>query len=143
MVTIVPWGADSKAAWSELLRLSTHLPSGWTLIGAQMVALHGFEHQKSVLRYSLDLDILVNVRLLQDGTQKVSQVLSDNGFSLTVITTDGRGHRFANRHVVIDVLAPDGIGPRTSTITIPPARTILVPGGTQALERTEWVDVSL
>ncbi len=143
MVTIIPWSEDARDAWKELLRLSTIIPPGWTLIGAQMVALHGFEYTRSVPRYSLDLDILVNVRLLQDGTQKVSQILIDNGFTMTEITTDGRGHRFAIGSVVIDVLAPDGLGPRTSTATIPPARTVLVPGGTQALERTELVEVTM
>lgn len=51
------------------------------------------------------------------------------------------GHRFSNGIVSIDVLAPDGIGERASLTTITPARTIRVPAGTQALRRTEMVDV--
>ena len=43
--------------------------------------------------------------------------------------------------VSIDVLAPDGLGSRTDLTTTPPGRTIQVPGGTQALDRTELLPV--
>jgi hypothetical protein len=43
----------------------------------------------------------------------------------------------------VDVLAPDGVGPRARLATIPPAQTVMVPGGTKALARTRRVDVRL
>lgn len=43
--------------------------------------------------------------------------------------------------MVIDVLAPDHVGERASLVTSPPGRTLEVPGGTQALQRTELVGV--
>lgn len=42
---------------------------------------------------------------------------------------------------MIDVLAPEGLGERADLTTSPPGRTIEVPGGTQALNRTEHVRV--
>jgi hypothetical protein len=39
------------------------------------------------------------------------------------------------------VLAPEGLGPRADLTTEPPGRTIEVPGGTQALRRTEIVSI--
>jgi hypothetical protein len=45
--------------------------------------------------------------------------------------------------VEIDVLAPDGLNDRARRITIPPVHTVEVPGGTQALRRSERVDVRL
>lgn len=44
---------------------------------------------------------------------------------------------------VVDILAPDGIGARASLVTIPPGRTITVPGGSQALARSRKVPVAL
>lgn len=44
---------------------------------------------------------------------------------------------------MVDVLAPDGIGERADLTTVPPAHTIRVPGGSQALARTEVVQASL
>lgn len=87
--------------------------------------------------------MLVDVRVFQDGTRRVSRALVEAGFGLTEITTDERGHRFSDGEVQIDVLAPDGLGERTDLTTIPPAHTIQVPGGSQALSRTEWVEVQL
>ena len=44
--------------------------------------------------------------------------------------------------MTIDVLAPEGLGERTDLTTTPPGRTLQVPGGTQALDRTELVPVA-
>lgn len=129
--------------WRTLLELGRREPQGWTLIGAQMVALHAFEHGRVPPRTSLDGDVLVDVRFLRDGTSRISQALTGMGFRLTEITTDERGYRFQNGGVLIDVLAPDGLGERTALTTIPPAHTIPVPGGSQALGRTERVEVRL
>ena len=61
------------------------------------------------------------------------------------MSPDGLAHRYARpaapRPVTVDVLAPEGLGPRVDLTTTRPGRTIEVPGGTQALERTEFVDV--
>jgi hypothetical protein len=129
--------------WQALLDLSQRQPEGWTLIGAQMVALHGFEHHRIPPRSSIDADVLVNVRLLQDGTERLSRLLLEAGFELAGMSADEVGHRFRSDQVEIDVLAPDGLGPRANVHTVPPAHTVLVPGGTQALERTELAEVSL
>lgn len=67
------------------------------------------------------------------------------GFALQSISADGLAHRYTRTAepgpVVIDVLAPEGLGERADLTTTPPGRTIEVPGGTQALSRTEKVTV--
>lgn len=55
---------------------------------------------------------------------------------------DGIAHRYQRAGVSVDVLAPDGLGERSDLTTTPPGRTLQVPGGTQALQRTELVPVS-
>jgi hypothetical protein len=132
-----------RAAWETAIDLSRRQPIGWTIIGAQMVALHAFEHGRAPPRRSLDIDLLVNIRLLRDGTERTSRLLLETGFTLLDPNPFGIGHRFDNGRVQVDVLAPEGLSERASRITIPPARTVSVPGGTQALHRTELIDVVL
>ncbi len=134
---------QSLAIWRMLIEVCHKEPKGWTLVGAQMVALHGFEYGLSRPRSTFDADILVDVRALQDGTRHLSRALADMGFEFAGVNTEGVGHRFQREDAVIDILAPDGVGERANLTTIPPARTVRVPGGSQALARTELVDLSL
>jgi len=49
--------------------------------------------------------------------------------------------RYVRGDAKIDLLAPDGLGGKPIE-TSPPGRAVMVPGATQALERTETVDVA-
>lgn len=129
--------------WKTLLELSRRHPEGWTLVGAQMVALYAAEHGQIWPRVSIDADVLANVRVVQGTTAQVSRELIELGFSLEGMSAEQVGHRFRRGKVLIDVLAPEGLGKNTSITTVPPARTVSVPGGTQALNRTERVEVSI
>jgi hypothetical protein len=115
---------------------------GWTLIGARMVELHAAEHEQVVSRVSFDADALADSRD-RLGTQRVSRALRRMGYELDEPSTLGLGHVFRRDPVEIDVLAPDGLNSRARRITIPPAHTVEVPGGTQALRRTELVAVRI
>jgi predicted nucleotidyltransferase len=134
-----PW----DAIWETLIELQERQPDGWTLIGAQMVALHGMERDRTPPRRSHDADVLANVRAMQDATRRLSQVLVDQGFEMDPPNLDWLSHRFRSDRATIDLLAPDGVGERADLGTIPPAHTLEVPGGTQALGRSELVDVTL
>jgi hypothetical protein len=104
-----------------------------------MVALYAWEAGLSA-RPSTDADVLVDVRMVTTATERVSRYLQKRGFNLHV-TNEGIGHRFERNGVEIDVFAPDGVGTRARLRTIRPARTISVPGGTQALARSEQVEI--
>ncbi len=143
MVEIVVADELEQEIWETLIALARERPDGWTLIGAQMVALHGFEAGRERPRLSTDADILVNVRVVPTATKDFSTFLRDFGFDLEEISAEGIGHRFARGQIKLDVLAPDGVGDRANLKTIGTARTIPVPGGTQALNRTELVEVQL
>jgi hypothetical protein len=58
---------------------------------------------------------------------------------------DALAHRYVRpaepRPVVVDVLAPEGVGARAVLVTTPPGRPVEVPGGTQALSRTKRVTI--
>lgn len=143
MIELKQLDAQSNAIWKMILEISAKQPTGWTLVGAQMVALHGFEHGRSRPRSSADADIIVDARAIQGGTRQLSQALRDLGFDLDEVSPEGVGHRFRRGLDMIDVLAPDGGGDRIDLTTIPPAHTVRVPGGTQALGRAELVEISL
>lgn len=141
MIEIPDLGDDFHEMWADLVELARNVQVPWTLIGAHMVALHAWERGRDPLRPSEDADVLVDVRAVTRGTERLSRALLDAGYQLDGVTPQGIGHRFRRGSVRIDVLAPDGIGERASVTTIGGARTVQVPGGTQALGRSEPVDV--
>ncbi len=143
MIRIPSLGDPWDAVWETLVDLQERQPGGWTLIGAQMVALHGMEHGRLPPRRSQDADVLANVRAIQDATRRLSHVLVQQGFEMDAPNLDGLSHRFRSDRVSIDLLAPDGLGERADLSTIPPAHTLEVPGGTQALDRSELVEVTI
>jgi len=127
--------------WLELMRLTKDPPAPWTLIGAHMVAVHGWALGRQPIRTSLDADVLVDVRLVTGGTAVVSQALVRDGFELVDYSVTGVGHTFAAGDVRFDVLAPDNVGQRASLETIRGFRTVTVPGGTQALTRSAPIEI--
>src|SRR2546422_7503618 len=143
MVRIVAVDAQDEQVWAALLELRARYPDGWTLIGARMVTLYALEQGRTPPRFSLDADALVNVRLIPRGTQRFSKLLLDLGYELVDVSGFGHGHRFKKGGVVIDVLAPEGLNSLERRITVPPLYTVEVPGGSQALRRTEIVEVEL
>jgi len=137
MVEIPDLGEAFLEMWRELMQLEEHAPAPWTLIGAHMVAVHGWARNRAAPRASRDADILVNVRMVGDATEKMSRRLQERGFALDGVSPEGIGHRFVKENVRFDVLGPDGAGKRVRFTTVAGARTVAVPGGTQALNRSE------
>lgn len=80
MIAIPSLGDPWDAVWETLIDLQEQQPDGWTLIGAQMVALHAMEYDRMPPRRSQDADVLANVRAIQDATRRLSQVLVQRGF---------------------------------------------------------------
>jgi len=132
---------QAKAIWSTLIELTEIRPGSWTLIGGQMVLLHAAENSRTPPRVSLDLDILVNAHLVTPAVPDFVLAVEERGFELQGATPSGIAHRYVRDGVSIDILAPEGLGPRTNTTTTPPGRTVEVPGGTQALTRTELIPI--
>ncbi len=129
------------ALWDTLIELTELRPGEWTLIGGQMVFLHAIEHGATPPRISTDLDVLVNARIVTGGVAGFVTAIERRGFSLEGTSPEGLAHRYRRNGVSIDVLAPEGLGPRTNLTTTPPGRTLQVPGGTQALTRTELLPI--
>ena len=129
------------ALWATLVELTDLRPGEWTLVGGQMVFLHAMEHGATPPRVSTDLDVLVNARVITGGVRAFVAGIEEIGFELEGTSPVGLAHRYRRNTVTVDVLAPEGLGPKTDLTTTPPGRTLQAPGGTQALERTELLPV--
>lgn len=132
------------AVWDLLLDLTEAAPDNWTLIGGLMVVLHSAEHRVAPVRVTTDADTLINVRAVSYSLSKFVVVLENMHFKQDGVSPDGIGHRYRYGNLAVDVLAPEGVGQNKKLLHLKPpgqSRTIQVPGGTQALQRTENVPV--
>jgi hypothetical protein len=146
IITMPPLGKALTFLWHLLFDLSDEMPDSWCLIGGQMVALHGLEHGRTDARPSADGDVLVDIRAQPTALRRVTDFLIKRSFQPDP-GPDGLLHRFKikidSNTIVIDILAPDNVGHRADLTTSPPGRTLQVPGGSQALHRTERVMVQV
>ena len=139
---------ETARAWDVLFEVSGAAPEHVLLVGGQMMALLCAEAGVRMRRFTVDVDVVVNVRALPGGTRWLSSWLTERGFRFAGASPEGIGHRFEARFdgldgtVVFDVLAPDGLGGRADTTTVPPSRTVQVPGATQAFARSRPVTVA-
>jgi hypothetical protein len=136
---------DTMALWETVARLSRSFEErklSWCLVGGMMVALFAMDSNQTT-RPTTDIDILGNARSRPSATKGVAGVLRDLGATGPKVGGfDGeRGFRFEVDGHDVDVLAPDGLkGPAMIDAQF---ETIQIPGGTQALQRTESVTVIL
>jgi hypothetical protein len=90
---------------------------------------------------------MADIRSDSKALVELVRFLDREEFELDGMSADRRAHRYKHRSLhpapLIDVLAPDNVGPRADLTTTPPGRTVEVPGGTQALHRREMVQVRL
>jgi len=144
-ITLPPMAAPVDQLWHVLLDLGERLTLPWTIVGGQMVLLHAIEHGEAPPQISQDGDVVADIRAQPGALGVVVDELTSLAFELEGISADGIGHRYVRaaepRPVVVDVLAPEGLGGKVDLTTTPPGRTLEIPGGTQALNRTERVDV--
>lgn len=133
-----------REVWSTLLDIADR-EQRWTVVGARMVELHLVERGRELRRSSLDGDAMGDARARPNPVRRIAQMLTEAGFALEGIAVLGSGHTFVKGGIEIDVLAPENLGANSvrARATIPPLHTVEVPGGRQALDRTEWVEVKL
>lgn len=143
MITLPPLGDLETGLWHALLDIAEQMPGDWTLIGGQMVLLHALEHGRTTPRVSRDLDLVVDARVRPPAIPAMVATLTALNFEESPIGVDEVAHRFIKGNAIVDVLAPDGLGERTSLRTVGSAATVAVSGGTYALSRSEPVDVQV
>jgi hypothetical protein len=143
MIVMPSMAAAQEAAWHGILDLYEKHPTGWTLIGGQLVHLLCAERRYSPRRATADADTVVNARV-PEVLGRVTSALIDLEFDPGKPSADGIQHRWTRGAAVIDVLIPEGTGENTEkkqgASGFP---TIAAPGGTQALNRSQVVKVQI
>lgn len=141
--------AAAEQGWHMLFDLAEVDTTSWMLIGGQMIYLLAAENGTELPRPTDDVDVVIDVRARPGGTEWFAGWLLERGYDLESVSTDGIGHRFTKAAdpgpgaVIVDILAPEGLGGRTSLFTRRPARTVQAPGTVQALARSEIVTVQV
>ncbi len=143
MIVLPPLGELEDALWVALLDIAQRQPAGWTLVGGQMVLLHALEHGATPPRISRDLDLIADARVRPPAVPAMARVLRELGFALDAASPDEVGHRFIRGTTRIDLLAPERVGSRADLRVEGNTRTVMVPGGTFALARTELIDIQV
>lgn len=140
----------AEQGWGVLFDLAEVDEDSLLLIGGQMMQLLAAEHDVGEMVLPTDdVDVVVDVRAWPGGTRWLAEWLTEQGFAFEGADRQGVGHRFVRDviegpgRIIVDVLAPEGLGDRTDITTIPPARTVQVPGSVQALNRSEIVEVTV
>ncbi len=158
-------GGALAVVWHGLAELTDAAGSlRWTVVGGQMVLLHGLENGEVPHRVSNDIDTAVDVRSDRDGISRMVAVLTRLGYRSAGTSPEGRAYRFEKSvgdgevatvdvavdddsaggdKLTVDVLVPEGLSERAKTRTVGSGTAFPAAGVTQALRRTELVPVSL
>jgi hypothetical protein len=134
-------GGALEAALGGIRDLTGHVPAQqWLLVGGLMVLTHAAEHGvEELARPTSDGDLVVDLRLVPDGGDRVTTALREIGFEFVGQGPDGEAHRFERGNAVIDVLAPDHIGERANVEIDGLGRLVQAPGATLALQHAALV----
>lgn len=142
-VLIAPASEQERQLWRATIEL-VHLFDGipWVLIGGQMLTIIEREHGGDVGRATVDIDALVDIRASLGSPREAARRLAAAGYEAQP-TADGLAYRFVRGGDIVDVLAPERLGPRADLTTEPPWVTLEAIGGTQALARRRTVAVTI
>jgi hypothetical protein len=106
-------GAQEQA-WAALLDVAERLPSGWCLVGGQMVHLHCVERGVVPPRPTDDADVALDVRSEPRMLATFTGVLVDLGFTSAGESLEGHQHRWVRDAAQIDALIPRHVGARAA-----------------------------
>jgi len=144
LIDVRPPDEEARQLWEKVAELAQEfgIDQNWCLIGGLMVQLHGFEHAANP-RPTSDIDILADSRRRPSMTRQLAETLDELGAKLAdpPATEPNLGYQFEIDDQIVEILGPDGL--KTPPRTLGKYETIEVPGGSQALKRTETVVIAI
>lgn len=144
VVHVDPPNAEAKRLWKAALELARDFGADerWVLVGGLMVQLHAIERDR-VSRLTADIDFLGDSRRRPAMTVRMAEALKERGGEMAMpsVSNENLGYRFEVDGSIVEILGSDGV--RRDPKTLGRYTTFQVPGGSQALERAEVVEVSL
>lgn len=144
VISISPANPAARRLWAKALELAESFGAKerWSLIGGLMVQLHAFERGAGA-RPTADIDILGDSRRRPPVTARIAKILIERGGEMAMppVSDENLGYRFEVEGEVVEVVGSEGV--RRDPKTLGEFTTFQVPGGSQALSRTEVVHISL
>ncbi len=107
MIELPDFAGHANDLWNALIDIGQHVTAEWVLVGGQMVLLHAIEQNAPWPRVSMDLDVIVNARIVSSIRDFVV-TLERLGFELDGMSPEQLAHRYRRGAASIDVLAPEG-----------------------------------
>ena len=139
-VRVTPASEHEARLWETTLQLERIFRDlQWVIVGAQMVMLLEQEAGRMSGRTTGDVDALIDVRAIANGTQLAAHRLIEAGFQPDA----EHPYRFERGSSQVDLLAPDHLGDRANLTLVPPGSATEVPGGTRALGTLRRLDVNI
>jgi hypothetical protein len=144
VVNVDPPNAEAKRLWKSALELAQDfgIDERWALVGGLMVQLHAIERDRTA-RLTADIDFLGDSRQRPAMTVRMAEAVKERGGEMAMppVSNENLGYRFEVNGSIIEILGSDGV--RRDPKTLGRYTTFQVPGGTQALVRSEVILVSL
>lgn len=141
MIVIPDNDPSDYELWAAIVELS-RLPVRWTLVGGQMVRVHANLAGSDPPSATADADAVADVRAVPDAIVAIVGALRAMGF--TQAAGSGRFVKHAEPlPLKFDVLIPENVGERTERRVHRTLQTVSAPGATQALARSESIQVEL
>lgn len=132
------------AAWHALFAVHQRLPTGWCLVGGQMVHSLCWEHGITSSRPTEDADAALDVRAHPRMLYDFTSSLADLGYGPDGESWTGHHHRWVNGRAQIDVLIPRFLGVRADSRRGASGGTTIASAGAQgALNRAEPIQVEV
>ncbi len=141
-VDLTPYlDSAGRASWDAVLELADAVDTGaWSVVGGQMVTVHAARFGAARHRVTTDADVVVDVRSARRSSMRtVAAFLVGAGFQVER-SSDGVT-RFRRDQAAVDLLAPEGL--RGKVITVEAGHAVAAPGATQALARSEPLEIDL
>lgn len=114
-LVLAPMPREQESAWHVLFDIAKVIPTGWTLVGGQMVFAHCSDRNIAGARAAIDADTVLDVRGMPNALARFTHELDRLGF--TLVQGSHRGH---HSHWVrgetdrVDVLIPRHLGERAA-----------------------------
>ena len=145
-MTVVLTGLTDRQqqSWLGLLDVAANFPTGWCLVGGQLVQLYCQERGFSPSRPTNDGDVVLDVRAQPNVLRDFTAALAAVGFTSAGVSPEGHQHRWVRDRASLDLLIPQGLGRAAGARTgITGGTTLATPGAQQAIRRSEPVTVQV
>lgn len=137
IVEAPPLRRAQAEAWHALFEVHDRIPTGWALVGGQMIQALCWERGAPANRPTVDADTALDIRAHPRMPMTFTSALRDMGFEPDGTSFEGHQHRWIRGDALIDVLIPRFLGERADGRRgAGGGTTVSAPGAQGALDRS-------